>query len=269
MLTDPEVDLGGCMVRARANVAGCPPVLWINLDRHEGRRRHMERFLDALHVPWHRRIAAIDGTGDASGFAARVSRVEGADGDAAADRVHACLASHMLALARYVEEFPEAPYAIVMEDDVSFECAAHWPRTLGAYLEDAFGEWPDTAVQLSGIVFRQGQTGAVGIDPQRATRPPPDADARLSCAAYAIGIERARSLVARFVRKNAGGCSIVDLRDAGSPHAEAVVYGADALFLPLFPALGTDSDLYPVNPASHSFLRAFLTRFWEGCSLNV
>lgn len=265
MLSDPALDIAD-LDRARANMADCPPVLWINLERHDGRRRHMESFLEALRVPWHRRVAAIDAK-EASSFFRRVVR---APAPGVEDRVHACAASHMVAISRFVEEFPDAPYAIVMEDDVCFEAVEHWPRTIGGYVGDAFVGDDDVAgggvVQLSGVVFYEGQTDPIRIDRMRASLPPPGSTSRLSCAAYAITIERARELVEKHVIRSASddGLHRVDLTGAVSPHAEEIMYGsASTPFLPIFPTLGTDSDLYAVNPACHSFVRGFLTRFWR------
>lgn len=270
MLVDPPWPSPAALEDARANFGPtlAAPVLWINLDRHDGRRRHMEASLSALGVPWHRRVRAVDGS-DAAELARLVRRVEGPEGDAAPDRVHACLASHVLAMKAFVDDFPEEPFAIVLEDDVSFEHAPFWPKSLQRYAERALADLPCAAgvVQLAGAVYREGQTDEMRVDGDRAIRPPPGATARLSCCAYAVSIRRARAVVAEFVVGAATSSCVVDLRKAPSPHAEAFVYaGAEAPFIPLFSALGSDSDLYPVNPASHSHVRGFMRRFWISVS---
>ena len=85
-----------------------PKVLWINLDRSEKRRAHMEKLLANLD---HTRISAIDAKGpEFNNYCiADINSLE-----------NACTCSHLKALKYFVEETKENRI-VIFEDDVSFE----------------------------------------------------------------------------------------------------------------------------------------------------
>ncbi len=189
----------GQLDAARANLAGCPPVVWINLDRQDGRRRDLEAQMDALGVRWHRRVRAVDGW-DAAQLERRVVRRHPSGTPAE----NACTASHLLAIARYLREFPDSPWALVIEDDVSFELAHLWHMPLRAYLELADAEHPGWRVmQLGPIVCDKGdlEWPSPAMSPDRAG--PRLRDNWFGTVGYAITREAAADYVGWYVRSAA------------------------------------------------------------------
>ena len=202
MAAEPMLDAmreRGQLDAARANLAGCPPVVWINLDRQDGRRRDLEMQMDALGVRWHRRLRAVDGW-DAAQLERRVVRRHPSGTPAE----NACTASHLLAIARYLREFPDSPWAIVLEDDVSFELAHLWHMPLRAYLELADAEHPGWRVmQLGPIACDKGdlEWPSPAMSPDRAG--PRLRDNWFGTVGYAITRKAAEDYVGWYVRSAA------------------------------------------------------------------
>ena len=187
---------GAELAAARRNLAGCPPIMWINLDRHDARRQHIETQLEAVRAPWHRRVRAVDGW-DAAQMRRRVLR-QHATGTPAEN---ACTASHLLAMARFLHEFPEEPWAVVLEDDASLELAPRWRAPLRAYLERATAEHPGWRVmQLGAIVCDRDQL--LGPTPviARDRAVPRMMSNWFSTIGYAVTREAAQDYVRQYVR---------------------------------------------------------------------
>ena len=255
--------------RIAENMAFCPPVLWINLDRAEGRRRHMERMFDAFGVIERRRIRAVE-VKDISGgidVALRLPPIfetlrsmanydENDENFKREARLAACSASHILALREYLERYPEEPFAIVMEDDVTLELSPLWRKPLWAYLKasDAIIE---TVVQL-GVIALDDVGGLSTTDPV------PRLPHWYSTVAYAIRREYAASLVASYFdpESNSVDLSSVPTEPTNAFHPEVLLYGGSAVTLPLFNYLGTESDIDPNNPINHAICKGKIRSFW-------
>jgi GR25 family glycosyltransferase involved in LPS biosynthesis len=246
------------------------PVFWINLDRQEGRRRHLEAQLGALGVRWHRRVSAIDGALGAD-VLAEILRPN----TSTCIRTNACVASHLLAMRRFSLEFPEEPYAIVLEDDASFELAHLWRKTLAQHMRDVDRDHPGwRIVQLSGIVCDPEDlvSGIVSVD-----RAVPRAKSNwFGAAAYAVSRRAVDELLAAYVREESEGSAavLVDLTTLafGSKiaNSEEVFFQfsrtaecGPCLFLPLVSYLGSTTDIGPENTANHPIARGRLRELFE------
>jgi GR25 family glycosyltransferase involved in LPS biosynthesis len=126
-----------CRKTTAPSVSHPPPVYWVNLDRSQERAKMMTQVLDSLGVTYHRRVRAFDGSkyskidteslwieGDTlrADIKSRMFKWD-ALGPKNPNQV-ACVASHLLAMHTAVHDTsPEAqasPYALILEDDVSF-----------------------------------------------------------------------------------------------------------------------------------------------------
>jgi GR25 family glycosyltransferase involved in LPS biosynthesis len=165
---------------------------------------------------------------------------------------------------RYLSEFPEEPCVIVVEDDISFEFAADWPKPMKAYIEQANAEHPGwRVIQLGGIVCERSDLAPPIICKDRAV--PRIRTNWFSTVGYAITREAAKDFVGWYHRT--GG--VVDLGElvhdqCTCVHPEFVIYSRprSTLFAPLFSFIGTDSDLNPSNPIAHSIGRGYLLHYW-------
>lgn len=277
-LVHPRLDVPPSdLAAARANLVGCPPTFWINLDRCVGRREHMERQFDAYRITRARRVSAIDGS-DVAEIDARVA-MPPLNPDAAPDVVAAvrglaaCTASHVTALAEFLDMAPEdrtsgapedgAPedWALVLEDDTTFELAHLWRRTLAEYLASV----PATRsiVQL-GVIFAGG-----GLDPVKATEladplaPVVRRPEWFSTVAYAIRRDRARRIVSAYLDRRTGVVDLSGTAPGNSFHPEPFLYEDDALSIPLVNFLGTDSAIDPYNPVNQGVAKGFVRKFWD------
>ena len=276
MLGLPSI-LRGATAKSRTLLGGdrAPPIMWINLDRCDDRRRFMEAQLEAFcpdptKGPCHRRVHAIDGS-DRREFAERVMQPSNMLEQDYAPA--ACTSSHVLAMSAYLEEFPEEPWAIVLEDDASFEFVPRWRETLPAYLDEV----PDHCgvVQLGGILC--GEIDRVDV----ARAVPRAAVTWFSTVAYAIRREAAEDLVRGRCRTIADKV-VIDLRERppGSSDfsAENFIYGDFAYngaagvntrrhpscyFLPLFNYVGSTSTINSGNPTNHAVARGYVETLWK------
>jgi hypothetical protein len=245
-----------------ANLAGAPPVLWINLDRHEGRRRHMERQLEAYGVTWHHRVRAIDGS-DPDIFA---RYVDGAH-STSQPGMNACSASHVLAMAQYIDVYPEEPWVVIMEDDASFELVHYWRKSLVDYMGDVTRTYPDwRTVQLGALVCDKEDLYTL-LDPDCAV--PRSKTNWFSTVAYAVRREAAQAMVDHYYDRNTGRVNLGVLLECESVHTEPFIFRQDTLFLPLVNFVGTDSDIDHKNPVNHGVARGYLQEFWKHYSTQL
>jgi hypothetical protein len=185
-------------------------------------------------------------------------------------------------MARFLEAFPDAPVALVLEDDVSFEFAHLWPAPIAALLADATAATPDwRVVQLGAIVCDRDDL----LHPDRALsiikhdRAVPRSKTNwFSTVAYAVRREYAQEVVDAYTRTEGDpddpdgpNALVVDLETLAhhgcvSVHPEPFVYAPGpptVLFLPLFGFVGSDSDIKAAeNPRNHSVARGYLQAFW-------
>lgn len=109
------------------------PVYYVNLDAAVDRRTYIEAQLREQHLQ-SVRVPAMDSSENVT-----VSLVSPLTVAQPNDRELACIASHMVALHKAVNDqsfFPSSPYAIIIEDDVSFEFPVNWNELLYNAPED-------------------------------------------------------------------------------------------------------------------------------------
>jgi len=100
------------------------PILWINLERSEDRKRYMEAEFEKYGITNTHRIQGCDGS-QLETFAFYK------DGLATGNHAETgCLCSHIKALEYFVRS-DLGEYCIVAEDDVSFEYVQYWKRVFG------------------------------------------------------------------------------------------------------------------------------------------
>lgn len=267
MSAGPMLDIwsaagGAKLEAARANMAGCAPIVWINLDRKDARREHIELQLRALGVRWHRRVRAIDGS-DLSDRARRMPSIHPTGTPAN----NACTASHVLAMATYLEEFPEEPWVVVLEDDASFEFAPEWPMPLRAYIDRATAEYPDwRVVQLGGIICDRDDLSHPTIRKDKAVLR--QKANWFSTVAYAIRREAAVDIVRQYYVDGQVNLGQLLHDNCACVHPEVFIYSQPSrtLFAPLFSFIGTESDITAGNPIAHSVARGYLLSYWKSAA---
>jgi GR25 family glycosyltransferase involved in LPS biosynthesis len=102
---------------------GLPKVYWINLDRDEQRRDYMNQQLSYWEVKDAQRIVGFDAKNEDVS-----SNLSGRFPDMLNEGELGCVLSHLKAIKTFYEETDD-PYAIIMEDDVSFDTVKHWNFT--------------------------------------------------------------------------------------------------------------------------------------------
>ena len=116
----------------------CPHIFWINLDKSTERKEHMEHILNEHHLK-HTRISAYDNTDFCIG------------GNNEKKEVIGCLCSHLKALETFLTTLDE--YALICEDDLSFEYVPYWQKSFWEYINMAPRDF--SIIQLSLIYSYQ------------------------------------------------------------------------------------------------------------------
>lgn len=244
---------------------GAPLALWINLARSPERRAKMQAELDALGVR-HARVEAIDGA-DMDGYAARHGVRVLCDARESPG-INGCVASHVLAMIKFLREHPDEERVMVLEDDCSFEYVPYWRKSLRAYLDAtaaaaAVGpDAPPGIVQLAVMLADPRDVGM--ISPDRAVpRPRPN---WFSTAAYVIDRAAATAITSYFSSPSdsCGGGVVIDLRHAPTVHADIILYVlAPTWTVPLLTYTCDMSYIHPEHVPSHVRHRETLARWWQ------
>ena len=236
-----------------------PPILWINLARNETRRTHMERLcaqykLDSRNS----RVNAIDYL-DVD-FPSKVKTHK-----SGSNAENACVASHMKAMQQFLVDYPDEPYVIVMEDDVSFDLTKYWKKSFTEYLlsMDAIdASWE--VIQLSGVIPDRDDVKTFS----KFYPIPRIKNNWFGAAAYVMKRNAAERFVKSFINTDT---QVVDFGNIPNKcvHADFFIYELTrTYFLPLFTYLAYDSMLHAAtNPTNHAICKGYIEEFWKDESL--
>ena len=112
----------------------CPHIFWINLEKSTERKEYMEQVLNEHHLK-HTRISAYDGENQKDFCIVNTGKKEEIG----------CLCSHLKALETFLTTLDE--YALICEDDLSFEYVPYWQKTFWEYIKSAPRDF--SIIQLS------------------------------------------------------------------------------------------------------------------------
>lgn len=108
---------------------GFSPVYVINLEARVDRRQYIEKILQKNNVTDYRIITAVDGaSADLSLFVHDVEKIE------VTKLELACTVSHLIAIEAWLNE-SNSEYAIIIEDDLSFETVEYWDKSFKQFLD--------------------------------------------------------------------------------------------------------------------------------------
>ena len=206
------------------------------MDRSKDRRAHMEAMLARLDIA-NMKVKALDARDPAMQQQVIKRPLEIMDGGnfttktrpnctmipscvLYTDAVQFCSASHILALATYLNTSSD-PYAIIAEDDVSFEkFAPFWKQPLRQYLAVLPADW-EVAQLMVTVPGNSVGWGRLKVNQWQAHAPQAN---WWSTACYMIKREVAQKMVATYTN-NEGK---IDLTALGDRHiwAELLIYGA-------------------------------------------
>lgn len=248
--------------RAMAPMHDAPPVFWINLQCSADRRARMQTSLDELGVRGHERVDAVDGA-DMQGYTRR-SGVHVRQHPSQPPAVNACMASHVLAMLRFLESTPPSePLALVMEDDVAFDYLPYWRKSLGRYLSDTLEAHPEAGIVQLAVMLANRADDAL-LDPDKGVpRPRPN---WFSTAAYAVRREAAVAIVAALANRAPDGTVVIDLARVQHRTVEADVLLYDMIrtcTVPLFTFTCDMSYIHPSHVPSHQAHREHLLGWWR------
>lgn len=103
------------------------PIYVINLKRREDRKKYMESEFKKYNIKNYHFFEAIDGTKDLVRDMVSSSDIPISDGELA------CTISHLSVIKHWLET-SKSEYAIIMEDDLSFETVQYWDWTWEEFL---------------------------------------------------------------------------------------------------------------------------------------
>lgn len=114
---------------------GICPIFWINLDTETDRKEYMENMLNSYNIQ-HTRISAIDARGDND----ISDLVYGRYPDLVTMGELGCTLSHLKAIKHFYYE-TDLDYAIIAEDDLSFDTVQYWPFTWKEFISKVPYDW--------------------------------------------------------------------------------------------------------------------------------
>jgi hypothetical protein len=114
---------------------GICPVFWINLDSEVERQKHMSDMFDFYEIP-NTRISGVDARGDNDISDLLVGRYP----DSVNQGELGCSLSHLKAIKYFYEE-TDLDYAIICEDDLSFDTVQYWPFTWKNFISSVPHDW--------------------------------------------------------------------------------------------------------------------------------
>jgi GR25 family glycosyltransferase involved in LPS biosynthesis len=225
--------------------AGMPHIYYINMARSANRRTHMEEMLRRHGIP-STRIEALDAKDPTA--QARVAAHSPADvgGDACADNLESCAkyyrpvqfctASHILAMATYLNHSSE-PFAIIAEDDMLVDAYSEfWAKPMAEYIAALPEDW-----QIGQLSVNIQGAHVAGMDLKSWVKKAPS---WFGTAAYVIRRDTAQLLVDKFMRAD----GVIDLLSLEPKHVytEPMLYAKPRVVytLPLLGYLTEDSTLH-------------------------
>lgn len=122
----------------------CPPIFWINLDKCTERKEYMEQLFNDYHLN-HARIPAYDGENYTDFCIIDKKNIDTKEQKGEIG----CLCSHLKALETFVSSDPSVfgEYALICEDDLSFEYLPYWQKSFWEYINSAPPDF--SIIQLS------------------------------------------------------------------------------------------------------------------------
>ena len=231
---------------------GIPPIYYINLDGEPERKAYMEAQLKYWEIENYTRISAYDGREDDLG-----DILKGKYPEMMSSGEIGCTTSHLKAIKHWYDT-SDTPYAIMMEDDCSFDTVKFWNFTWKDFISKVPYAWD--VLQLAII-----STGDIHVPIH--TRFVND----FSTACYVITRHHAKKLIDFHIR---GDKYKLDNGVKPRPVADDLVYNSGLTFAtPIFLyRLQLGSSIHPEHiDAFHKMSHDGILNFWQsaGCQMEV
>lgn len=231
---------------------GIPPIYYINLDGEPERKAYMEAQLKYWEIENYTRISAYDGREDDLG-----DILKGKYPEMMTSGEIGCTTSHLKAIKHWYDT-SDTPYAIMMEDDCSFDTVKFWNFTWKDFISKVPYAWD--VLQLAII-----STGDIHVPIH--TRFVND----FSTACYVITRHHAKKLIDFHIR---GDKYKLDNGVKPRPVADDLVYNSGLTFAtPIFLyRLQLGSSIHPEHiDAFHKMSHDGILNFWQsaGCQMEV
>ena len=231
---------------------GIPPIYYINLDGEPERKAYMEAQLKYWEIENYTRISAYDGREDDLG-----DILKGKYPEMMTSGEIGCTTSHLKAIKHWYDT-SDTPYAIMMEDDCSFDTVKFWNFTWKDFISKVPYAWD--VLQLAII-----STGDIHVPIH--TRFVND----FSTACYVITRHHAKNLIDLHIR---GDKYKLDNGVKPRPVADDLVYNSGLTFAtPIFLyRLQLGSSIHPEHiDAFHKMSHDGILNFWQsaGCQMEV
>lgn len=109
---------------------GIGPIYVINLDRHSDRKNHMAKQFEEYGIDNYEFIKAVDGVNDSLDNVIQLDKL------AITRPEIGCTVSHLTAIKHWLDT-SESEYAVIMEDDISFETVKYWKFNWKNFISNA------------------------------------------------------------------------------------------------------------------------------------
>ena len=229
---------------------GIPPIYYINLDGEPERKAYMEAQLKYWEIENYTRISAYDGREDDLG-----DILKGKYPEMMTSGEIGCTTSHLKAIKHWYDT-SDTPYAIMMEDDCSFDTVKFWNFTWKDFISKVPYAWD--VLQLAII-----STGDIHVPIH--TRFVND----FSTACYVITRHHAKKLIDFHIR---GDKYKLDNGVKPRPVADDLVYNSGLTFAtPIFLyRLQLGSSIHPEHiDAFHKMSHDGILNFWQSAGYQM
>jgi len=236
--------------KSQFKLESIPHIYWINLDRAEDRREYMEKQFNYWGVNNHTRISGFDAKEDDVSL-----NLKGIIPHMVSPSEMGCVLSHLKSIKTFYEESDE-PFAIIAEDDVSFETVKYWNFTWKDIISKAPFGWD--VLQLSIIC-----TGNIIVPFHNRFIND------FSAAFYVITRHHAEKIIKNHIR---GNKYKLDNGIKPRPVSEDLVFGTGVTYSsPLFLYnLDLGSNIHPDHiDAFHRNSYNAILNFWKNNSQDV
>lgn len=223
-----------------------PPLYYINLDRREDRKQHMEKLLQTYDLSA-TRVSAVDGSQSIQNkvdvVPARLRPVE-----------IACTLSHLQAIRSWLIH-SKSDTAVICEDDISFETVSSWGCSW-KQIEEKFPVYWDI-VQL-GIIYHPLHECTISLHHRPTTN--------FSTLCYVIRRRYAEKLMSLYWNKETKKWKLHGLAPYPLTAEEALYRPGACLSLPLFiftNTMGSDIQSQAHLDQYHAFSKQISTYIWQ------